>query len=179
MSRIGKQPVILPAGVTVVLDASTFTVTGPKGNLIVTITDNVTVSQEDDKVIISRKDDEKQSRAEHGLIRSLIQNSVDGVYKGFSKVLEINGVGYKVNIAGKKITLNLGHSHPIEYMLPEDVEAKVEENKITVSGIDKQKVGQVAAEIRSFRKPEPYKGKGIKYEDEYIIRKAGKAAGAE
>lgn len=180
MSRIGKQPVTIPQNVTVAIEGSKVKIEGPKGVQFVTLLDTVKVKQEDETLVVSRIDDEKKSKSEHGLIRSLLQNAVTGVDKGFSKKLEVNGVGFKVNLAGKKLTLNLGFSHPIEYMIPEETSAEVVDNtNIVISGADKQQVGQVAAEIRAFKKPEPYKGKGIKYEDEYIIRKAGKAAGAE
>ncbi len=179
MSRIGKQPITVPTTVTVDMSDDQITVKGPLGEESVKVLKTVKVKQEGDSLLVERVDDEKKSRSEHGLIRALLQNAITGVDKGFTKILEVNGVGYKINLAGSKLTLNLGFSHPIEYNIPEGVSGNVEDNKITLKGSSKQKVGQVAAEIRSFKKPEPYKGKGIKYQDEYIIRKAGKAAGAE
>jgi len=179
MSRIGNQPVIVPASVNVKLSDSEVEATGPKGTLKVSLLDTVKVSQSGEELIFSRVDESKKSKSEHGLMRSLVANIVEGVEKGFTKKLEVNGVGFKTNLSGKKLTMQLGFSHPIEYMLPEGVDAVVEDNKITITGADKQQVGQVAAEIRAFKKPEPYKGKGIKYEDEQIKRKAGKTAGAE
>jgi len=178
MSRIGKQPITITSGVTATLDNDVLTVKGPKGELTLDIDPSMTiVSIEDDKIVVKRPSDKKDHRAFHGLVRSLIQNMVTGVTQGFVKRLEVNGVGYRFKIQGKSIELSLGYSHPINYTPPEGVEVKADEEKkniIVVSGINKQKVGQTAAEIRSFRKPEPYKGKGIKYEDEYIRRKAGK-----
>jgi ribosomal protein L6, bacterial type len=156
-------------------------VKGPKGELSYTPTALVKIEISDEKIIITRIDDTKAAKSFHGLTRTLILNMVEGVTKGFEKRLEINGVGYKAKVQGNKLVLNLGYSHPIEHLIPEGITVQMDaekKNMIIVSGIDKQKVGQVAAEIRSYRKPEPYKGKGIKYEDEYIRRKAGKAAAA-
>ena len=175
MSRIGKQPVVIPAGVTITVGDSEITVAGPKGSLLVPVQPNTKSVVEDGKLVVTRSDDEPKSRAWHGLQRALIANAVKGVTKGFEKKLEINGVGFRLNGGGKQIEMALGFSHPVKYTAPEGIELKVEKMNITVSGIDKQKVGQVAAEIRALKKPEPYKGKGIKYVDEVILRKAGKA----
>lgn len=175
MSRIGKLPVDILAGVTITVGETEITVAGPKGTLQVPVQQNTTTKVEDNKIIVTRKDDAPESKAWHGLQRSLLNNAVVGVTKGFEKKLEINGVGFRLSGGGKQIEMALGYSHPVKYTAPDGVELKTEKMEITVSGIDKQKVGQVAAEIRSLRKPEPYKGKGIKYADEVIIRKAGKA----
>jgi large subunit ribosomal protein L6 len=182
MSRIGKQPVTIPSGVTITQGADgALTVKGPKGELSYAPLALVKVEVKDDQVIITRANDTKEAKSFHGLTRTLIQNMIDGVTKGFTKRLEINGVGYKAQVQGNKLVLNLGYSHPIDHMIPDGIKIEMDpekKNVIIVSGIDKQKVGQTAAEIRAYRKPEPYKGKGIKYEDEYIRRKAGKAAAA-
>lgn len=179
MSRIGKKTITLPTGVSVKLDGREIVVSGPKGELSQTVSTRVKVAVTDSEVNISRIDNEKYSRSEHGLYRSLIANMVEGVSEGFKKELEVNGVGFKVAMAGTGLKMSLGFSHDVEYTPREGVELSVDQNKITVAGIDKQLVGQTAAEIRALKKPEPYKGKGIKYVDEYIIRKAGKAAGGE
>ncbi|MEK7620823.1 MAG: 50S ribosomal protein L6 [Patescibacteria group bacterium] len=175
MSRIGKLPVAIPDGVTITVDNGSIAVKGPKGELSTPILSHVTVKVEDSNLIVSRKSDEKISKSQHGLIRSLANNMVVGVTKGFEKKLEVNGVGFRVNGGGQSLEMQLGFSHPVKYQAPEGVNIAVEKMNITVSGIDKQQVGQVAAEIRSLKKPEPYKGKGIKYADEVILRKAGKA----
>lgn len=179
MSRIGKLPIAIPSGVTITVDGQgkdgTITVAGPKGTLSQFTMEGVTVTQEDGNVIVTRVNDEPKNRARHGLMRALINNMVQGVTAGFSKKLEINGVGYRVAMAGAGLKLNLGFSHDVNFTLPQGVTATVEQNTITVSGISKQQVGQVAAEIRALKKPEPYKGKGIKYADERIIRKSGKS----
>ena len=175
MSRIGKQPIAIPAGVTITVGDKDITVAGPKGQLIVPLQENVKVATEDNQIVVTRNDDEPKSRAWHGLQRALLNNAVQGVTKGFEKKLEINGVGFRLNGGGKSIEMALGFSHPVKYEAPEGVDLKTDKMTITVSGIDKQKVGQVAAEIRALKKPEPYKGKGIKYVDEVILRKAGKA----
>ena len=175
MSRIGKLPVEIPAGVTITVGDTEITVAGPKGTLQVPVQENTTTKVEDGKIIIERADDEPKSRAWHGLQRALLANAVKGVTEGFEKKLEINGVGYRLSGGGKQIEMALGFSHPVKYTAPDGIELKTDKMEITVSGIDKQKVGQTAAEIRALKKPEPYKGKGIKYVDEYIIRKAGKA----
>lgn len=175
MSRIGKLPIQIPSGVTITVDPDTITVQGPKGALQQFTLPHVEVVVEDSEVKVIRKSDEKIARAQHGLMRSLVNNMVIGVTKGFEKKLEVNGVGFRVNGGGKKIEMSLGFSHPVVYEAPEGVSLTVEKMAITVTGISKQQVGQVAAEIRSLKKPEPYKGKGIKYADEQIRRKAGKA----
>ncbi len=175
MSRIGKQPVVVPAGVTITVGDSEITVAGPKGSLSVPVQPNTSTALEDGKLVVTRIDDEPKSRAWHGLQRALLNNAVEGVTKGFEKKLEINGVGFRLSGGGKQIEMALGFSHPVKYTAPDGVDLKVDKMNIIVSGIDKQQVGQVAAEIRSLKKPEPYKGKGIKYVDEQIVRKAGKA----
>ncbi|MBO5561919.1 MAG: 50S ribosomal protein L6 [Firmicutes bacterium] len=176
MSRIGKLPVAIPAGVEVKLeDGNVITVKGPKGTLTRKLVDDLEVKVEGAEVIVTRPNDLKRSKSLHGLTRTLIANMVEGVTNGYSKVLEINGVGYRAAKAGNKLTLTLGYSHPVEMIDPEGITTTVENNnKITVSGIDKEKVGQFAAEIRTKRPPEPYKGKGIKYATETIRRKVGK-----
>ena len=175
MSRIGKLPIEVPAGVTITVDSSVITVKGPKGELTVPHLSDVTVSLEDNKAIVTRKDDERIAKAQHGLQRALLNNAVDGVTKGFEKKLEVNGVGFRVGMSGSVLEMSLGFSHPVKYEAPTGVTITTNKMEITVSGIDKQQVGQVAAEIRALKKPEPYKGKGIKYADEVILRKAGKA----
>lgn len=175
MSRIGKLPVDVPAGVTITVGDKEITVAGPKGTLQVPVQNNTTTKVEENKIVVTRKDDEPESRAWHGLQRALLANAVEGVTKGFEKKLEINGVGFRLSGGGKQIEMALGFSHPVKYTAPDGIELKTDKMEITVSGIDKQKVGQVAAEIRALKKPEPYKGKGIKYVGEHIIRKAGKA----
>ena len=175
MSRIGKLPIDVPAGVTITVDSDVISVKGPKGELTVPHLSDVTVSLEGTQAIVTRKDDEKVAKAQHGLQRALLNNAVDGITKGFEKKLEINGVGFRVSGGGSEIEMLLGFSHPVKYTAKAGVNLAVEKMTITVSGIDKQAVGQVAAEIRSLKKPEPYKGKGIKYADEVILRKAGKA----
>ncbi|MBR0460608.1 50S ribosomal protein L6 [Candidatus Saccharibacteria bacterium] len=175
MSRIGKQPIDIPTGVTITVGDKEITVAGPKGSLIVPVQDNTKTEVKDNQIIVTRKNDEPKSRAWHGLQRALLNNAVIGVTKGFEKKLEINGVGFRLSGGGQQIEMALGFSHPVKYTAPQGVELKTDKMTITVSGIDKQQVGQVAAEIRSLKKPEPYKGKGIKYADEVILRKAGKA----
>ena len=176
MSRIGKLPVPVPAGVKITLNGSEMTVTGPKGTLKQSLHDRMIIAVEADQIVVSRPSDEKVDLALHGLTRSLINNMVVGVTQGFKKNLEINGVGYRAEVSGKVLTLSLGFSHPVVYEVPEGISVEVEkQTKLTVSGIDKQLVGAASAKIRSFRAPEPYKGKGIKYADERILRKAGKA----
>ena len=175
MSRIGKQPIEIPAGVTITVGDSEITVAGPKGQLIVPVQPKTKTTVEGTVLTVTRSDDEPKSRAWHGLQRALINNAVVGVTKGYEKKLEINGVGYRLSGGGQEIEMALGFSHPVKYKAPEGVQLTTNKMEITVSGIDKQKVGQVAAEIRALKKPEPYKGKGIKYADEVILRKAGKA----
>ncbi len=174
MSRIGKLPIQIPSGVTITIDDDSITVVGPKGQLVVPHLSDVTVALEDGSAVVTRKDDERIAKAQHGLQRALLNNAVDGVVKGFEKKLEINGVGYRVSGGGQEIEMALGFSHPVKYKSQDGVSLAVEKMTITVSGIDKQQVGQVAAEIRALKKPEPYKGKGIKYADEVVLRKAGK-----
>ncbi|MDO4276834.1 MAG: 50S ribosomal protein L6 [Eubacteriales bacterium] len=175
MSRIGRQPVVIPAGVEVkVAEGNVVTVKGPKGTLERALPTEMEIKVEEGQIVVTRPNDLKRMKSLHGLTRSLIQNMVTGVSAGFTKELEVNGVGYKAAKQGKKLVLNLGYSHPVEMEDPEGLESKVEGNKITVSGISKEKVGQFAAEIRDKRRPEPYKGKGIKYADEVIRRKVGK-----
>lgn len=178
MSRIGKKPVDIPGGVTVELGKNILTVKGPKGQLSEQFSPIISVKKEDNSIVVERPNDQKESRALHGLTRALIQNMVTGVTEGYSKTLDIVGVGYKVEARDKNLLLIIGYSHPIYFLPPSDVEVKVTTpNQIVVSGISKQAVGAVAAKIRSFRQPEPYKGKGIKYSNEVIKRKAGKVAG--
>ena len=175
MSRIGRMPIAIPDGVTVTIaENNKVTVKGPKGTLERVLPDELKIESKDGKIEITRPNDLKRIKALHGLTRSLINNMVHGVTEGFQKVLEINGVGYRAAKQGNKLVLTLGYSHPVEMTDPEGVETTVEGNKITVKGISKEKVGQFAAEIREKRKPEPYKGKGIKYSDEVIRRKVGK-----
>ncbi|MGD2068366.1 MAG: 50S ribosomal protein L6 [Gemmatimonadota bacterium] len=179
MSRIGKQPVEIPKGVEVEVEGQTISVKGSKGDLSFDFHPEMTVKVEDGEVVVTRPSDSANHKALHGLTRSLISNMVEGVTEGFSRRLEIVGVGYRAEKKGKGITLNLGFSHPIHYEAPEGVELEVpDQTTVVVRGADKQAVGQTAAEIRSFRPPEPYKGKGIRYQGEHIRRKAGKTAGA-
>ena len=175
MSRVGKLPIKIPSGVTITVDDALVTVTGPKGTLTQAMQPGISVTLEGSEVLVSRATDESEHRAKHGLMRALINNMVIGVTTGFEKKLEINGVGYRANMEGQKLKMQLGFSHDIIFQPPTTVKVVAEQNTITVSGISKQQVGQVAAEIRSFKKPEPYKGKGIKYVDERIIRKSGKS----
>ncbi|MBE6014972.1 MAG: 50S ribosomal protein L6 [Lachnospiraceae bacterium] len=175
MSRIGKMPIAVPAGVTVsIAENNKVTVKGPKGTLERVLPQEMEIKLNGDQVEVSRPSDLKKMKSLHGLTRTLINNMIIGVTDGYEKVLEVNGVGYRAAKSGKKLTLNLGYSHPIEMEDPEGLESVVDGNKITVKGIDKEKVGQYAAEIRDKRRPEPYKGKGIKYADEHIRRKVGK-----
>ncbi len=175
MSRIGRMPIAIPAGVTVTMaENNHVTVKGPKGTLERALPIEMEVKVEGAEVTVSRPNDLKKMKSLHGLTRTLINNMVIGVTEGYEKTLEVNGVGYRAQKSGKKLTLNLGFSHPVEMTDPEGIESKVDGNKIIISGIDKEKVGQYAAEIRDKRRPEPYKGKGIKYADEVIRRKVGK-----
>lgn len=176
MSRIGKQPIVIPAGVEITIQGSLVIVKGAKGKLESTFDEVINIEQKENKIIVSPKKETENSQALWGLTRALIANMVTGVTEGFSKKLEINGVGYRAAVQGKKLVLNLGFSHPIEVEAPEGISLVVEKNNIIISGIDKQLVGKVAAEIRDFKKPEPYKGKGIRYENEVVKRKAGKKA---
>ncbi len=176
MSRVGKMPIAIPAGVTVdIAENNQVTVKGPKGELTRVLPQEMTIKIEDGHVVIERPNDLKKIKAYHGLTRALINNMVIGVTEGFKKTLVITGVGYRASMQGTKLNLALGYSHPVEVETPEGLTIEVpEQTKIVVSGISKEKVGQCAAEIRSLRAPEPYKGKGIRYEDEYIRRKVGK-----
>lgn len=176
MSRIGRKPINIPAGVTVTVSDSVVTVKGPKGTLTQNIHPNMSVEVADNVVTVTRPDDDKLNRSLHGLTRSLIANMVEGVTKGYTKELEVNGVGYRVQKQGKDCVMNLGYSHQVIVSDTDDIKIEVPNpNKIIITGIDKQKVGQFAAEVREKRPPEPYKGKGIKYVDEVIRRKEGKA----
>ncbi len=175
MSRIGRMPIAVPAGVTVdIAENNHVTVKGPKGTLERSLPTEMEIKLEGDVITVTRPNDLKKMKSLHGLTRTLINNMVVGVTAGYTKVLEVNGVGYKASKAGKTLTLNLGYSHPVVMEDPEGIESTVADNKITITGIDKEKVGQYAAEIRDKRRPEPYKGKGIKYADEVIRRKVGK-----
>jgi len=179
MSRIGKKPVAISKGIEVRINEQNILVKGPKGELTVPFEKEfVSFKQEENEIIVERKNDEAASRARHGLYRNLLANAIQGVSERFTKNMEIHGVGYRASLKGDKIELLLGYSHPILFPIPQGIEIKFQEKSQTifsVSGIDKQLVGQVAAEIREFRKPEPYKGKGIKYKDEFIVRKTGKS----
>jgi large subunit ribosomal protein L6 len=182
MSRIGRKPVEIPKGVQVTITKDTVVTKGPKGSLTLKRHKDIEIKQAKDEdgkdvVVFERKQDLGPVRAAHGLMRALVGNMLTGVTKGFERTLEINGVGYKAEIKGPKIVLSLGYSHPIEYTLPEGIAAKTDKNNLILTGIDRQALGGAAAKIRSFRPPEPYKGKGIKYIEETITRKAGKTAG--
>ena len=175
MSRIGRAPIAIPAGVDVVVDGSTVTVKGAKGTLTRTMNSNITITKDGDTITVTRPNDHKDNRSLHGLTRTLIANMIEGVSNGYKKELEINGIGYRAEVKGSTLVMKIGFSHDVIMDAPEGVSVEVNGNKVTVSGADKQKVGQFAAEIREKRPPEPYKGKGIKYVDEYIRRKEGKA----
>ncbi len=177
MSRIGKQPITLPKGVEVKLGATALEVKGPKGTLSTPVSTCLEYSIDADGVTITRKDDSREARAQHGLRRTLLANCVTGVTAGFSKTLEVIGVGYKVAVKGSVVELALGFSHPVLVDLPKGIDAKVDGQKLVLSGIDKELVGEMAARIRRLRKPEPYKGKGIRYENEQVRRKVGKSGG--
>ncbi len=175
MSRIGKRPVPLPPGVSARVDGQRVEIQGPKGSLGLTVHERLAVAVEDGTLRVTRRDDERESNALHGLTRTLLANMVTGVTKGFEKTLEISGVGYRAEVQGNVLTLTLGFSHPVRFPLPKGITAKVERNTvITIQGTDKELVGQTAATIRSFRRPDPYRAKGIKYADERIRRKVGK-----
>ncbi len=178
MSRIGKTPIKIPEKVSVTFKEHEIEVKGPKGLIVLDRSDLIEYVQEGDTIFVKRKNDTRKAREQHGLRRTLLANAIEGVSKGFEKGLEIVGVGYRAEVKGKKLVLNVGYSNPKEFPLPEGISAKVEGNKIFISGIDKQLVGEVAAQIRRIRPPEPYKGKGIKYINEQILRKAGKSAKA-
>ncbi len=176
MSRIGRLPITVPAGVDVTLDGTFITVTGPRGTLSRTLTDRITVEREDQRILVTRPSEDKTTKSLHGLTRSLVANMVEGVTNGYRKNLEITGVGYRAALQGTKLQLNLGYSHPIEIDPPAGIGFEVESpTKVAVVGIDKELVGRIAAQVRSTRKPEPYKGKGVRYAGEVIRRKAGKA----
>ncbi len=177
MSRVGKMPIAVPAGVEVAITSESITVKGPKGSVTLAQHPSVDVVVENGMAQIMRRDDSRMARQQHGLRRTLLANAIMGVTKGFERSLEVVGVGYKVNLQGNTIVLTVGYSHPVNYVLPQGIQAKVDGNKITILGCDKQVVGEVAAQIRRVREPEPYKGKGIKYIDEVIRRKAGKSGG--
>jgi large subunit ribosomal protein L6 len=175
MSRIGKVPVAIPGGVTAAIADGVLSVKGPKGTLTLTLRDEISYVVEEGRIVVRPANDTKQARAFWGMQRTLVSNLVTGVTQGYTKVLEITGVGYRANAQGKNLKLQLGYSHDVDFPVPEGIEIKTPDNTtVEISGIDKQKVGQVAAEIRRWRKPEPYKGKGIKYRGEYIFRKEGK-----
>jgi large subunit ribosomal protein L6 len=177
MSRIGRKPIEVPKGVQVSITKDSVSVKGPKGTLNLKRHTAIEIKQEANEIVFGRSGNDGRERAAHGLMRALVNNMFTGVTKGFERQLEINGVGYKAEIKGPKILLSLGYSHPIEYALPEGIAAKVDKNLLILSGIDRQALGAATAKIRSFRPPEPYKGKGIKYIEETIRRKAGKTAG--
>lgn len=182
MSRIGKKPIIVPENVEITITGNHVTVKGPKGELTWDFPSEITVIQSDKELTVTRKDDEPESRSLHGLTRALLNNMVVGVSEGFEKRLEITGVGYRAQVSGKKLTLSLGFSHPIDMEAPEGITIEIDKeqkNVIIISGIDKQLVGEVAANIRKHRPPEPYKGKGIRYAGEYVHRKTGKTAVAK
>ncbi len=174
MSRIGKKPIQIPKGVTIDLKNDLLSIKGPKGDLQRKIHPKISLQMDDNQILISVEDEDRETRALHGLYGALIANMVTGVSEGFERVLEIVGIGYRAELSGGVATFHLGYSHPIKYELPKGIDAKIEKTKITLTGIDKEVLGMTAAKIRSFRKPEPYKGKGIKYAKEYIKRKAGK-----
>ena len=177
MSRIGKQPVAIPAGVDVAIDGSTVTVKGPKGELTRTFQPMMSIKREGDEIIVERPDDSREAKSYHGLTRTLINNMVIGVTEGYSKKLQLVGVGYRAALKGKDLEMQLGFSHPVNYKCPEGIKFEVpSQTEIIVSGCDKEVVGQVAASIRHIRPPEPYKGKGIRYDGEHVRRKLGKAA---
>lgn len=180
MSRIGKMPIAIPSGVEVTIDGDIVTVKGSKGELTRTFSDLMTIKEEDGHVLVERPDDSREAKAQHGLTRTLIANMIEGVSQGFSKKLVLVGVGYRAALKGSDLELQLGYSHPVIVKAPENITFEVPtQTEIIVSGISKEQVGQVAANIRAWRKPEPYKGKGIRYEGEYVRRKLGKAAKSE
>ena len=175
MSRIGKKPVAIPGGVSAAIADGTLTVKGPKGTLSLSLRDEISYTVDGDAILVKPGNDSKTARAFWGMQRTLVENLVTGVTEGYTKVLEITGVGYRANAQGKNLKLQLGYSHDVDFAVPDGIEIKTPDNTtVEISGIDKQQVGQVAAEIRRWRKPEPYKGKGIKYRGEYIFRKEGK-----
>ena len=175
MSRVGKLPILVPSGVTVTVKNNIITVTGPKGSLNQPMLAGITLEQSENTLLVKRSNNEALQRAQHGLLRTLVNNMIVGVTLGFSKQLEINGVGFRAALEGDKLKLTVGFSHPILYQIPQGITVTLEQNIITISGISKQQVGQVAADIWAIKKPEPYKGKGIKFVGERIIRKSGKS----
>lgn len=182
MSRIGKSPITIPSGIEIKVDGNSVTVKGPKGELVQELHPAITMTQEDGTLTFSRESDSPDHRAQHGLSRALVQNMIVGVSEGYKKVLEVIGVGYRASTQGQRLDLSLGFSHPIMLELPNEIKVTADTQKgkaptVTLESIDKQLLGQVAAKIRSFRKPEPYKGKGVRYQGEEVRRKAGKAAG--
>ena len=179
MSRIGKRPIPIPKGVEIKFDGDVIIIKGLKGELRRQIHPDIKVDIQDNTILVSVRNQSKKSKALHGLFNALIWNMVKGVTEGFKKGLEIVGVGYRAELKGRDLILNLGYSNPINFRLPDGIDAQVERSKIVLMGIDKELVGQTAAKIRDFRPPEPYKGKGVKYEDEIIIKKAGKGGGAK
>lgn len=178
MSKIGKLPIKYESDVQITQETRAIKITGPKGSLDLSLPNEVSIKNEDGSLSVIRKNDSDRSKAMHGLIRTLIANMIEGVTKGYEKTLELSGVGFRASVEGSKLTLTIGYSHPVEIQAPEGISIRVNENKITVSGFDKQLVGEVASRIRKARPAEPYKGKGIKYENEVIRRKAGKAGKA-
>ncbi len=176
MSRIGRKPVVLPKGVTLAQKAGQFSIKGPKGELSKPMPSGVAIKVEGGNIVVTREDDSRENRAKHGLVRAHLANMVKGVTEGWKRELEINGVGYRAEVAGSSVTFALGYSHPIVYKLPKSVTAKVDKNRLTLESPDKDELGQVSAKLRELRPPEPYKGKGVKYVEEVIKRKVGKAA---
>jgi large subunit ribosomal protein L6 len=176
MSRIGRKPVVLPKGVSLLQKAGQFAVKGPKGELTKPMPTGVSIKVESDKAVVSREDDSRQNRSKHGLVRAHLANMVKGVTEGWQRELEINGVGYRAEVTGDSITFALGYSHPIVFKLPKSVTAKVEKNRLILTSADKDTLGQTSAKLRELRAPEPYKGKGVKYAEEVIKKKVGKAA---
>ena len=175
MSRIGRKPIPLPKGVSLAQKPGTISVKGPKGELTKAMPGGISVKTEADKILVTRADDSRENRSKHGLIRAHLANMVKGVTDGWTRELEINGVGYRAEVAGDTINMALGYSHPVAFKLPKGVAAKVEKNRVTLSGADRDLLGQTAAKVRELRLPEPYKGKGVKYVEEVIKRKTGKA----
>ena len=180
MSRIGKMPITVPSGVTVTIDGSTVTAKGPKGELTRTFRPIINIEQDGDTITVTRPDDSREAKSQHGLVRTLVANMIEGVDKGYSKKLQLIGVGYRAALKGKDLEMQLGYSHPVSVKCPDGITFECPQpTEIVVSGASKEQVGQVAADIRKWRKPEPYKGKGIRYEGEYVRRKLGKAAKGE
>lgn len=175
MSRIGKLPIQISSGVKVSIDAGSVEIQGPKGTLAHPLPEGISAAIEEDSLVLRRTDDSKNQKALHGLARALLANAVHGVSQGFSKTLEIHGVGYRAQAQGRNVTFNLGFTHPIEFAVPEGIDVKVEQNRVVISGADRQQVGQVAADIRALRPPDVYKLKGIRYQDERLRKKAGKS----